>query len=71
MEYGLFTMPSHPPERGLKEGHDWDLQVLRWADELRTLRVRANADTPADAVAQDHSVPPTRAPAHDRPMPAG
>jgi hypothetical protein len=25
----------------------------------------------ADAVAQDHSVPPTRAPAHDRPMPAG
>ena len=34
MEYGLFTMPSHPPERGLKEGHDWDLQVLRWADEL-------------------------------------
>ncbi|HET9288017.1 MAG TPA: hypothetical protein VFO26_10690 [Gaiella sp.] len=25
----------------------------------------------ADAVAQDHSVPPTGAPAHDRPMPAG
>jgi alkanesulfonate monooxygenase SsuD/methylene tetrahydromethanopterin reductase-like flavin-dependent oxidoreductase (luciferase family) len=27
-------MPSHPPECGLKEGHDWDLQVLRWLDEL-------------------------------------
>jgi len=27
-------MPSHPPECGLKEGHDWDLEVLRWLDEL-------------------------------------
>jgi alkanesulfonate monooxygenase SsuD/methylene tetrahydromethanopterin reductase-like flavin-dependent oxidoreductase (luciferase family) len=26
-------MPSHPPERGLGEGHDWDLQNLVWADE--------------------------------------
>ncbi len=34
MELGFFAMPSHPPERGLKEGHDWDLQVLRWLDEL-------------------------------------
>src|SRR5271166_3782137 len=34
MQYGLFTMPSHPPERGLFEGHRWDLQTLRWADEL-------------------------------------
>ena len=34
MEIGYFTMPSHPPERGLKDGHDWDLQVLRWCDEL-------------------------------------
>src|SRR5215475_6005119 len=34
MEYGLFTMPSHPPERGLNDGHRWDLQQLRWADEL-------------------------------------
>jgi alkanesulfonate monooxygenase SsuD/methylene tetrahydromethanopterin reductase-like flavin-dependent oxidoreductase (luciferase family) len=34
VDLGLFTMPSHPPERGLKDGHDWDLQVLRWADEL-------------------------------------
>src|SRR6266852_5758581 len=34
MEYGLFTMPSHPPERALYDGHQWDLQQLRWADEL-------------------------------------
>ncbi|MGE0697493.1 MAG: LLM class flavin-dependent oxidoreductase [Hyphomicrobiaceae bacterium] len=34
MQLGYFTMPSHPPERGLKAGHDWDLQVLRWLDEL-------------------------------------
>ena len=34
MEFGYFTMPSHPPERGLKAGHDWDLQVLRWLDEM-------------------------------------
>jgi hypothetical protein len=34
MEYGLFTMPSHPPERSLYDGHRWDLQTLRWADEL-------------------------------------
>ena len=34
MDCGLFTMPSHPPERSLEDGQDWDLQVLRWADEL-------------------------------------
>ena len=34
MEVGYFTMPSHPPECGLKEGNDWDLQILRWLDEL-------------------------------------
>src|SRR2546427_319817 len=34
MDYGLFTMPSHPPERGLYDGHQWDLQQLHWADEL-------------------------------------
>ena len=34
MEFGFFTMPSHPPERGLREGHDWDLETLRWLDEL-------------------------------------
>ena len=34
MDLGLFTMPSHPPERSLYDGHEWDLKVLRWADEL-------------------------------------
>ncbi|MGK0168610.1 MAG: alkanesulfonate monooxygenase SsuD [Gammaproteobacteria bacterium] len=34
MDFGMFTMPSHPPERGLRDGHEWDLQTLRWADEL-------------------------------------
>ena len=34
MQYGLFTMPSHPPECSLFDGHRWDLQTLRWADEL-------------------------------------
>src|SRR5919199_4368718 len=34
MRYGLFTMPSHPPEQPLGEGHRWDLQTLRWADEF-------------------------------------
>ena len=34
MDFGYFAMPSHPPERGLKAGHDWDLQTLRWLDEL-------------------------------------
>jgi alkanesulfonate monooxygenase SsuD/methylene tetrahydromethanopterin reductase-like flavin-dependent oxidoreductase (luciferase family) len=33
MKLGLFTMPSHPPERSLGDGHDWDLQTLLWADE--------------------------------------
>ena len=34
MEIGFFTMPSHPPERELYRGHEWDLQVIRWADEF-------------------------------------
>ena len=34
MQFGYFTMPSHPPERPLKAGHEWDLQVIRWLDEL-------------------------------------
>jgi len=34
MELGYFTMPSHPPERPLKDGHEWDLQVIGWLDEL-------------------------------------
>ncbi len=34
MELGYFTMPSHPPERSLKAGFEWDLAVLRKLDEL-------------------------------------
>ena len=34
MEIGFFSMPSHPPERDLREGHEFDLQHIRWADEL-------------------------------------
>lgn len=34
MNVGMFLMPSHPPERSLYDGQQWDLQVLRWADEL-------------------------------------
>lgn len=32
MEAGLFLMPTHPPERSLYDGLQWDLQMLRWAD---------------------------------------
>jgi alkanesulfonate monooxygenase SsuD/methylene tetrahydromethanopterin reductase-like flavin-dependent oxidoreductase (luciferase family) len=34
MKAGMFLMPSHPPERSFYDGQQWDLQVLRWADEL-------------------------------------
>jgi len=34
MRTGFFTMPSHPPEKDLREGHEFDLQHIRWADEL-------------------------------------
>jgi alkanesulfonate monooxygenase SsuD/methylene tetrahydromethanopterin reductase-like flavin-dependent oxidoreductase (luciferase family) len=34
MELGYFCMPSHPPERDLKTGHDWDLHVFRLLDSL-------------------------------------
>lgn len=34
MELGYFAMPSHPPERSLKDGHDWDLKTLRTLDAL-------------------------------------
>jgi alkanesulfonate monooxygenase SsuD/methylene tetrahydromethanopterin reductase-like flavin-dependent oxidoreductase (luciferase family) len=33
MKLGLFMMPSHPPERSFYDGQQWDLQVLRWADD--------------------------------------
>ena len=34
MEYGLFMMPSHPPERNIYDAHQWDLECLVQADEL-------------------------------------
>ena len=34
MQLGLFTMPSHPPERSLYDGLQFDLDTIRWADEL-------------------------------------
>jgi alkanesulfonate monooxygenase SsuD/methylene tetrahydromethanopterin reductase-like flavin-dependent oxidoreductase (luciferase family) len=34
MELGLFLMPSHPPERDFRAGQEWDLRMLRAADEL-------------------------------------
>jgi alkanesulfonate monooxygenase SsuD/methylene tetrahydromethanopterin reductase-like flavin-dependent oxidoreductase (luciferase family) len=34
MKLGMFSMPSHPPERDLLAGHNWDLEVLRLADRL-------------------------------------
>lgn len=34
MEFGYFSMPSHPPERPFSQGFAWDLQTLRWCDEL-------------------------------------
>ena len=34
MKYGLFLMPSHPPERDLFQAHQWDLDCLSLADRL-------------------------------------
>ena len=34
MKYGMFMMPSHPPERELYAAHQWDLDCLQMADEL-------------------------------------
>lgn len=34
MKYGMFMMPSHPPERDLVEAHEWDLDCLELADQL-------------------------------------
>jgi alkanesulfonate monooxygenase SsuD/methylene tetrahydromethanopterin reductase-like flavin-dependent oxidoreductase (luciferase family) len=34
MKLGLFLMPSHPPERDLKAGQEWDLEMLRTADRF-------------------------------------
>ena len=34
MKFGLFAMPAHPPERDLKAGFEFDLEVIRWLDQL-------------------------------------
>ena len=35
MKLGLFMMPSHPPERNIYDAHQWDLNYLELADQLR------------------------------------
>jgi hypothetical protein len=40
-------MPSHPPERGQADGHDWDLQKLKWADDYGFEARPAPSKTPA------------------------
>src|SRR6478609_7802522 len=39
MEVGYFTMPSHPPECGLKEGNDWDLQIAQALLQTKNIRI--------------------------------
>lgn len=34
MKLGLFLMPNHPPERSLYDATQWDLEMIRLADEL-------------------------------------
>ena len=34
MKLGAFIMPSHPPERSIREGYAWDLANLRLLDRL-------------------------------------
>jgi alkanesulfonate monooxygenase SsuD/methylene tetrahydromethanopterin reductase-like flavin-dependent oxidoreductase (luciferase family) len=34
MNLGLFLMPSHPPERSLYDATQWDLEMIKYADEL-------------------------------------
>ena len=34
MELGMFMMPSHPKGVDPFQAAQWDLQVIRWADEL-------------------------------------
>ena len=34
MEVGVFTMPSHPPERDLRIGYEWDLEHIALCDRL-------------------------------------
>ena len=34
MDVGIFTMPSHPPERDLRAGFEWDLDHIALCDRL-------------------------------------
>lgn len=34
MEVGVFMMPSHPPERSLRDGFEWDLEHITLCDRL-------------------------------------
>ncbi len=34
MKYGLFMMPSHPPERNIYDAHQWDVDYLTLCDTL-------------------------------------
>ena len=34
MNYGLFMMPNHPPERNIYDSHQWDLDYLTLVDKL-------------------------------------
>src|SRR4029453_10578793 len=34
MKYGLFMMPSHPPERNIYDAHQWDLDYLALCESL-------------------------------------
>ncbi|MEV7393010.1 LLM class flavin-dependent oxidoreductase [Streptomyces sp. NPDC091215] len=34
MDIGLFLVPFRDPATGLHEGFEWDMQVIRWADEF-------------------------------------
>lgn len=34
MDLGVFMYPGHRPDQPLADGAEWDLQLIRWADEL-------------------------------------
>ena len=34
MDIGLFMVPFRAPQTSLKDGYEWDMQVIRWADEF-------------------------------------
>lgn len=34
MDIGLFLVPFRDPQTSLHEGYEWDMQVIRWADEF-------------------------------------